>query len=435
MRFLRVPIVAVVCGCGGNAGHLPDAGAPADTGAAPPVTLTVTRNAQPVMGVHVYFLNPDDTVAAKIDTDTTGNASAVVADGGSVTVLDPFAPAQPDPARTLELRTYVGVKAGDHLVMSQPDKTPIDVTIKAPLLSGRHSYDVLTTCGTTSLSSAEASGTVTLSGCQGIADILVIARGIGATDMFSLYRAGVAVADGGTVDLTADTFVPLRDATFHCSHLPSDATGMSIFHGFVTEHGMVGFNNVVFDGGTRTIQQGEATVTFQVPDIAAAANVTALIDFTIDQHTHHVVTERRPLAASFDLDVSGLLLPDRSGGAVYDAANRRLVWTDAPGGVAPDLDLGILAVTPALTRAAAPTQPWNWQVLAPHSGAALRLPALPADVNSWVPAAGDTVRADVVALKVPGGYDAIRSRVYDQAALDSFERQLGPGERILKTEN
>jgi hypothetical protein len=440
MRFLRVlQVVVVACGCGGNAGHLPDAGAPidgaTDSGSAPPVTLTVTRNAQPVVGVHVYFLNPDDTVVAKIDTDATGNASAVVANGGSVTVLDAFAPAQPDPARALELRTYAGVKAGDHLTVSQRDNTPIDVTIKAPLLSGRHSYDVLTTCGTSSISSAQASGTVTLSGCHGIADILVTATGIGTTDRFALYHASVPVADGGTVDLTTDTFVPLRDVTFHYSHVPSDAQTVSVLHGFVTEHGTIGFNGVVFDGTTSSIQQGEATITFPVPDLANIENVSALIDYTIDMHIHHGVREHRPLAASFDLDVSGLLLPDRSGQAAYDAANRRLVWVDAPGGIAPDLDLGILAVTPAPTRAAAPTQPWSWQVIAPHTGAALQLPALPADVNTWVPAAVDTVNADVLALKVPGGYDAIRGRVYDEAALDTFERQLRPGERILKTEN
>jgi hypothetical protein len=408
---------------------MPADGAP-DGGPRSPVTLDVLRGTRPVAGVHVYFLNPDDTVAATVDTDAAGRASAVVADGGSVTVLDAFAPAQPDPTRALELRTYAGVKAGDHLRVTQRDPAEIAVTVKAPPLADRHRYDVLTTCGTGSLSGFQSTGTILLSGCQGIADVLVVATATAGTDRLALYHAGAAVSDGGTVDLTAETFRPQRDTTFHFSNLPGDATGVSALHGFVTEHGTLGFNDVVFDGSSGDVH-GDATVSFPVPDID---NVSALIDFTVDVRLHHVVTVHRPLAASYELDVSGLLLPERSAAPHYDAASRRILWEDAPGGVAPNLALAVLSVTPAAMRSAAPTQPWTWQLVAPATAAAVQIPALPTDVNTWVPAATDNVGANVVTARHPGGYDAIRGRVFDQAAPD-VERDLGPDDRFLKLED
>ena len=433
MQHVRVlQVVVLACGCGGNPGHSPDAGTPADGApdSAPraPVTLDVLRGDQPVAGVHVYFLNPDDTVAATVDTDAAGKASAKVADGGSVTVLDAFAPAQPDPTRAIELRTYLGVKAGDHLRVTQRDRTEIDVTIKAPPLATRHSYDVLTTCGTQSMGS-QSSATVGLAGCHGVADIMVVATT--ATDRVALYHAGAAVADGATVDLTAETFRPYRDTTFHLSNVPSDATGVSVLHGFVSEHGTMGFNNIVFDGSAGDIG-ADTTVSFPVPDVD---NVSAVIDFTIDVKLHHVVTVHRPLAASYDLDVTGLLLPDRSSAPHFDPTSRSIAWQDAPGGTAPDLAFASLAVTPAPPLTAAPTQPWTWLVVAPYTAGAIHLPALPADVNTWVPAATDTVRPDVVTFKSPGGYDAIRSLLFDEISGDDFDRKLGPDDHLLKLEN
>jgi hypothetical protein len=370
-------------------------------------------------------------VVATVDTDTTGTASATMTDGGSVTALDPFAPAQPDPSREIQLRTYAGVKAGDHLSMSQNDPTEISVTINAPMLTGRHDYDVLTTCGTGSLGSVQSTGTIALRGCNGIADILVAAtdRAVGATDNFAMYRAGVAVADGTTVDLTAETFEPQRDVTFHYSHLPSDATGVAAFHAFATAHGTMGLSSGAFEGGTSAIANGEATVTFQVPNIAGPF---ALLDYLVDTHGHHEVTERRELAASYELDMASAVLPGWTTFPHYDAASRHLTWTEAPGNAVPDLLIGQISVTPA--PQARPTQRWSWQLVAPYTAGELQFPTLPTDVFDWQPGAGDTVGASAFPFKAPGGFDALHGRVFDEVGFATFEQMQAIGAQTLHTE-
>lgn len=430
-HVLGLPLIAVACGGGGGAGHPTDASVGDSAGSdRSPVTLTVTRNGQPVMGVHTYFLDPDNTVAATVDTDATGTASARVSDGGSVTALDPFKPSQPDPSRAIELRTYLGVKAGDRLTMTQDDPSSITVTVKAPMLSGQNRYDVLTTCGANSLG-LQPTGTVALSRCNGIADILVTATasGAGATGRFALYRAGVPVADGATIDLTGEAFQPQREVAFHYSHVPGYATTVSVFHEFAAGHGTIATGGILFDDTTNTIQNGEATITLQVPDIAG---VTALLEHVVTGRGHHVVTEIRPLAASFDLDLSGLLLPEWTDSPRYDAASRRIVWTDAADGVAPDLTLATLGVSPVATT----TPRWNWQLVGPYTTGELKLPALPTDVATWAPAPGDSVEPGRLQVKLPGGYDAIRALLFDQVAGDAFVGMLlGRGERFLKTED
>ncbi|MEO7730669.1 MAG: hypothetical protein ABIY55_06820 [Kofleriaceae bacterium] len=443
MRYLRIiPVVAAACGGngGGGAGHLIDASALGDGSLSSeflplPVTLTILHNGLPVVGVHTYFLNADSSVVATVDTDTAGTAHATMTDGGSVTALDPFAPAQPDPLRVIQLRTYAGVKAGDQLTMSQNDPAEISVTINAPMLTGRHDYDVLTTCGTASLGSVQSTGTITLRGCNGIADILVAAtdRAVGATDNFAMYRADVAVADGTTVDLTTETFEPQRDVTFHYSHLPSDATGVSAFHGFATAHGTMGVSTGAFEGDTRAIANGEATVTFQVPNIAGPS---ALLDYLVDTHGLHDVVERRELAASYELDMAGAVLPGWTTLPHYDAASRHLTWTEAPGNAVPDLLVGGLSVTPAMTQAtqARPTQRWSWQLVAPYTAGELQFPTLPTDVFDWQPGADDTVGASAFPFKAPGGFDALRGRLFDEVGFATFEQMQAIGAQILHTE-
>src|SRR5512139_4072144 len=105
--FLVVSLFVVACGDDGGSGRLADA--PPSTDAPPgpqPVTLTVTDRGAPVAGVHVYFLNPDDSMVATVDTDTAGVASALLPSGGSVTAIDPFPRRAAVAANFNELRTF-----------------------------------------------------------------------------------------------------------------------------------------------------------------------------------------------------------------------------------------------------------------------------------------------------------------------------------------
>ena len=94
---------------------------------APPSTsvdLTVRDGQTPQPGVSVIFQHADGTLAAEAMTDANGVATAELPDGGSITVLRSFPPVDAQtPAPPLEVYTYVGVKAGDHLALGRTTDT------------------------------------------------------------------------------------------------------------------------------------------------------------------------------------------------------------------------------------------------------------------------------------------------------------------------
>src|SRR4029078_13426073 len=96
------------------------------------VKLTVTRNGSPALQVQVYFQNADNSVVKSVKTDANGNAEAVMVAGGSVTPISPFTP--PSRAITViisnQLRTFIGVKPGDHLFLTlNDDPSSVDVNV------------------------------------------------------------------------------------------------------------------------------------------------------------------------------------------------------------------------------------------------------------------------------------------------------------------
>ena len=438
MRNLLVALL-VTAACGGDGDGRPvDAQPEADAPAADspvaelpplaPVTLTVLRDGKPVQGVHTYFLDFADVLVTTVDTDAAGTASAVLT-SGSVTAIDPFAPAQPDPERAIELRSWIGVKPGDHLVLSQSDPAPITVTINAPRSPDATSYDMLTTCGR-EFDRGQPTGTITLSGCNGVADVLIVARSRDGNS--ALYRSGVVVADQATVDLTAGDYRPFKEVAFHYSHVPSTAESVSVDYEFGTPNGRLRDD---FEDSTSAFVDGSATITLAVPDIPDGF---AALRHSIDLRAIHDIDERQAHATSYDLDLAGLLLPDWMEYPRYDAANRRIAWVDAAGGAAPDFQIGVLDVTPAApTRRAAgsPAQPWNWLLIAPYTAGQLKLPALPNDVADWTPQATDDVEGAGFAFKLPGGYDALREKVFTMGDDIDIRSVLADGERIIHVEN
>src|SRR5262245_38215122 len=113
----RLWLAAALAACG-EAHHTQDAGPPdvsTDTLApltgTPPanaVTLSVTLDHVPVSGAPVYFQDTTTTVAGV--TDASGFAWAVIATGGTVTVIQP-----PAGNGLVELATFAAVAQGDAL--------------------------------------------------------------------------------------------------------------------------------------------------------------------------------------------------------------------------------------------------------------------------------------------------------------------------------
>src|SRR5580658_2025808 len=127
MRTSILLALAAVVGCGGNSTkHLADApksDAPKsidskDIDAAPDaaptgtVSIAVDNNGSAVVGATVYFQDADSTVVSNTVTGSDGTASATIAEGGFVTVIEP------EPADSEQfLDTFSGVKPNDKLTL------------------------------------------------------------------------------------------------------------------------------------------------------------------------------------------------------------------------------------------------------------------------------------------------------------------------------
>lgn len=406
-------LAAAACGGGGGSKPLPDApviivDASVPVDAMPqPVSLTVTQNGKPVMGVHTYFLNPDSSVIAMVDTDATGTASKLMPLGGSVTALDPFAP-QAVPARVVvlgnnELRTFVGVKPGDHLLLTQNDAPPsATFTLQAPPNQGANTYDVHTTCGDGTLNvgggsggsgSLDPGGSLTLDGCNGAADVVIVARDTVEVDVTTgvLYKAGVPVVDGSTVTLTAaDTYAAPTDRTFTYVNTPEVL--MTLRHFLVTARGKITvYNNTIGN-----------VVTAPEPTIAGAKAIVDTAFFPAGSE-HHIV-DWSATVADYTLDPTGVLLPGFDTLPSWDQATNQVTWTEGAGTAVPVLTTTAINVSRNVEE-----RSWRWQISAPYSAGKLAFPTLPTDVADWNPKANDSVQIEgVVNAKVPGGYDAVR---------------------------
>jgi len=379
-----------------------------------PVALTVTRNGAPVAGVHTYFLNADSSLVATVDTDAAGTASAVVEAGGSVTAIDPFAGAVV--ADGNDLRTFMGVQPGDQLALTQTDSQAITFTLKVAPVSTANVYDVFTSCGSAPVvPGGGAGGQITLFNCHGTADIVVLASTLNSAvkvPVSALFHPNVALTQGGTVDLTADTYRPLTGVTFNYVNAPN--TTLTISHTLVSAAGRLAPFAAVFTGKPATLEE---------PAIPGA---TGIVDTAVGLTGEHHVVDWGPFAATYMLDMNNLLLPDVTAAPSFNAATMHVSWTEATVGVAPDLTTTTIDVARIDG-----SRRWHWTVAAPYTAGALAFPVLPTDVADWAPSAS-LDRVDVTALtnaKVPGGYAAVRAHVHD--VREATEFVAGPSGRVI----
>jgi hypothetical protein len=417
-------VVVAACGGGGSAGHLPDA---AVGSADPSVTLTVTDLGAPKAGVHVYFVAADGTPVKTVDTGADGSASAVIAEGGSVTALNPFAlQAAPDPGNGT-LVGYLGVKPGDHLVLSNSDRNAVSFTLTTEKVTDATDYDVATTCGNQSISPAAsgapfATGTVELEGCQGAADIAIVASKFDtqtnvSTPLLGLFHADATV-DGGAVSLT-DSYAALTQLTVTYMN-SSLGTPSRVLHAPIIPRGPIGPFPVHVTGSGGTL-----TGTIAEPTMAAATSAVTT-EFDLTSGTHKVI-EWGPSAASYTLDLAGVAVRGVVGRPSYDFATGTVVWSETADGATPDSVTTLVGA-----NRTASSRKWNWLIIAPYTAGKIVLPKLPTDVADWTPVAGDTVTLDHVSLlTVTGGYDALRARNIDVGQNDDKTLISGSSGRFV----
>jgi hypothetical protein len=409
-RVLGLTACFVACGDDGNR-HIVDAplqtdGPAIDTPAQLPVTLTITLNAMPNAGVHVYFQNADSSVVAMAVTDVTGTASAVLAAGGYVTAVNPFT-LPPFFGGQDELDTFAGVKPGDHLVLHQATTTQTQFTATVPFdPNNAATYHLEGTCGVNAILTVPATGGnptgTAFSNTCATADLMVVTETINGDpiDYFFKEVTGLDISNA-VVDLTQGGYTAATTRAFTFNNIPLGVAQLTVSDTSVSGHGDV----YTTQFGGVTYANAGMPQDFKAPTFTDATHVVQS-DVVAQTLGHQHFIDWGPYAP-YTIDVSSRLLTSISQAPTFDPASHTIAWTELASGVTPDFALSSL-----FANRTTPARSWRWTIAAPRSATSITLPVLPTDIFDFNIAAGDNVLvASLVTAKVPGGYDAVRANV------------------------
>lgn len=426
-----------MAGCGGcndnnTVGKLPDARPPIDTMLTEepprPVTVTVTLGGLPKMGQTVYFQQPESTLVLETTTDANGKAQAVVRSGGFVTVIEPepvlALQAFEVPVITTHLATFAGVKEGDdlHLDIQPAPPTPTAITfdLTVPNEQVDHSYTLYSSCSGSQFlgrggglfqaglgSGAALTASVTLSGCNGTADLLVVSTDAQGQIVGWLYKPATAVADGVALELTG-SYELATDVGFNYTSVPTATGGLTVSRALTSSRGSL-FSS---DPASAEIDTGTATAaaTLTLPDPPGVMAVTTTVEQPSSGNGQHTVIEWGAPDA-YALDVGAAALHRYDAVPTYDDAGRAVRWTVAAGGGAPDF---VIAEYQASRDDGGHVQHWIWRIAAPYGAApAVTYPTVPTTTFDFNATSADNPFVDrLTTLHLPGGYDAARSRAF-----------------------
>ncbi|HUS32382.1 MAG TPA: hypothetical protein VMZ53_27970 [Kofleriaceae bacterium] len=367
-----------------------------------PVTLTIMRAGLPQVGIVVHFQNADSTLVATAMTDATGTASQIMNAGGYVTAIDPFATASGQVQ--YPVRTFAGVKPGDHLRLVADDGTAFVMTATLPLETDPaiNHYYVHSSCGDSYLGSAGSgntpSGNAYFYDCGATTDFLVTAEDGNFNVLSSFFVAGQAVSSGGTLDFSTKTFTAPTARTYTFSNVPNGASVT------VRDHLASTKGELIEVGGD--VSGDPATGTLNVP---AFANAVSIVEGQVyDSLTIHSSVDWGPVTSTFSVaDYSARMLVGFESTPAFDATTHKITWT-ATSGVAPDFTYARGRVyRQAFGREI------DWQLVAPYTAGTVTYPVVPAGTTDINFTASDSVSLEVGHVKLPpGGYDAVRANVF-----------------------
>ena len=401
-----ISLVLVIAACGDDNRKIQDA-APAGVDA-PPATVTVIvkhADGSAAALVPVYFQAADSTMIASVQTGPAGTTSALMPDGGSVTILDPdVAPALGTAGH--HLYTWTGVKPGDHLIYdTSGDITDFPIVyFQVPfdtMHAGVTSYDIESSCGgyiaTPTTTGATFTQQISLYGCNGIADVMVTGLDDASHAVSYFYVPGQAIVDQATIDFATQTYALATTRTFTLTHNDAPSAELDFDDTITSVRG--------------TLYTAYAAATLADPAIATVAIPVAPIGSSdvlhMVQHTPNTKRERLIWGPTTDLtiDYAATRIPDFASPPAFDPGTHVVAWTATSTATAPDLAV-------AQVSAARTSDTWVWEIAGPGASQ-LRFPVVPADAFDPNIAATDTFAVESVAIaKVPNGYDAIRGRVF-----------------------
>jgi hypothetical protein len=421
--------------CGDNndgVGKLPDAPPAPDAAvdasidaAVLPVRLTITRNGVGVADVRVYFQNPDSALVdnGSITTDSNGDAQAVMPLGGFVTAINPFPPLPPGiPAGGFsdDLRTFAGVKPGDHLFLTSdaPLGGAATITVLAPN-DATVTYEVNTTCGNGNFSGGAGSGSpaqgqITLAGCANdTVDIVIAARNNEDQEIkSSVSKFAHQIVGEDTLDVSGEDFQSAVTARFTYENARNGSSGVSVSHLVRSSRGMFSLPLVDRSGA---LVDGAAELRVNEPVVT---DVLGVLQTDVTMNAPHTLLSWGPMATSYDVDLQ-VLLPDVTSDPAFDVAGDRVTWDEATVGTTPHLTFATIHVNRVEVRG------WDWAIAAPYQRGEIDFPTLPTDVFDWKPSNTDRISTPIqmvnlaVDLTTPDahGYDAVRAQIHNIAQI------------------
>jgi hypothetical protein len=440
-RSLGLVWLSFAAACSAEHGSQPDAPVPPDlrppiTG---PVSLRIAIDDTPMVGVTVLFQDFGSQNLATLQTDATGSATLTMRAGGFVTAVNPFGP--PAAGAPDDVRTFAAVQPGDELRLhGHGAAQAITLTITGPRDPGAASYELHTSCGAGALvapGTGLPTGQLTLRGCGGTADLLLESFDATGAPLRSVFQAGVAVADAGSVTLTG-AYEPVPSVAFSYSSVPASCDHVDV--------------RAVIDGARGPLVERSTTVPISTGSgtgarslaLPAFAGALLTAHSTLERSAtslavHHII-DRSDAGTGAFIDLFRNLLPELVDGPVFELPGN-VTWTESvieanveafqfESGVQP-LNLPDFVVL-GLHVVRGTERTWDWRIVVPYAGPFIALPKLSVvpDGFSYSPQGGDTVTLPALTTaKVAGGYDAVRASVLDD---DPPEHLLGPtfGSRI-----
>lgn len=400
-------LLLALAACGGGGHHTNDASpydAPSDTlqtsadASADGVTLRVTSNGQPVANVASVFLDAGGKPVAAVTTDASGNASATVGPGGSVTAV------LHEGVGLDHLMTFTAVQPGDVLAIElQPrSHTPAPgITVTAPT-NGSQSYSLFPSCGDSS-SSLDGTFSFLPLDCDGAADFVVTST----NDMLSI--TGFVVATNVLIGANAvipGTFGAPISRSYAYTDVPAMVTNI------VTRAALLGHNGPMYAAESAHDVTGTSfTTTEPMPDTTGLGISALVVSNLYPQSTElgqQTILEVADSSTDYTVGITQAMLPRYITAPAYDAASRTIGWGEAPASVEGNL------VRARIHAVRDGGRSWTWQIVGAKGATSITFPELPTlDGFSYVPLATDTVGVDeLTTASIPGGYSGVRAHAF-----------------------
>lgn len=359
-----------------------------------------------IEGVQLVALRPDDSVSGTATTSAAGTAELDVWPGGSVTAIYPHTVDQ-----GADLVTYVGVEPGDHLQLGRrvpPESNGTQIgsmTVSFSAPAGPTHFYVFAPCGTWSSSTSPITF-YAYDGChRSSMDLLVLGYNSGTSNYTHYtYANNVTWTTGGNVAFGG--LSTMTNATLSANGLPPEATYVDMYLYQVVDGDRLGFNT--YGGGALT---GNA-FTAARPWAFGGDRLVGRTYIGRSGNYHSIqVHDSIPSIGQPQYTVANPMLPPWNGGWIASSEARRVEWI-AVGGSAHDATVIRLRWSRANSIAhGGPTQSeFQWYIVLPPGMMSFELPALPSNLESYLPRPEEYIDPAVAHLEYPAipDYDALR---------------------------